>query len=191
MDFYDNAEQVKKYMEMSEGYDGKELIQVFSKYVDEGATVLELGSGPGKDFDLLRKHYDVTASDHSKVFVDLLREKYDDEKILQLDARRLELKNKYQALYSNKVLQHLSIEELKESIMNQVKIMEKGGIVFHSFWYGTGEETYDGLRFIYYTEEQLEKLFEGEFMIVDIKRYTEDEENDSVYIVAKKVDGNI
>ena len=35
----------------------------------KGSTLLELGMGPGKDLDLLKKTYSVTGSDSSKIFV--------------------------------------------------------------------------------------------------------------------------
>ena len=43
MSFYDSKEGVCKYIEMAEGYDGRELVDVLRKYVDVGASVLEIG----------------------------------------------------------------------------------------------------------------------------------------------------
>jgi len=50
-------------------------ISALTKFLPAGATVLELGMGPGVDFDLLSQHYQVTGSDNSQVFLDRYREK--------------------------------------------------------------------------------------------------------------------
>lgn len=51
MSFFDNEKNVLEYIKMCEGFDGRELIQILSKYLPKDASVLELGSGPGKDLD--------------------------------------------------------------------------------------------------------------------------------------------
>ncbi len=65
MGFFDDEKNVQSYIEMVDGYDGQWLIDVLKTYVSEGATVLELGMGPGKDCDILRQSYRVTGSDNS------------------------------------------------------------------------------------------------------------------------------
>ena len=66
MGYYDDAENVKEYVEMAEGFDGRELIDVLREYLAEGASVLELGMGPGKDLEMLSEHYRATGSDSSR-----------------------------------------------------------------------------------------------------------------------------
>ena len=53
MGYYDSEKNVKAYLEMADGYDGADLIAVLERYLPTGASVLELGMGPGKDLDLL------------------------------------------------------------------------------------------------------------------------------------------
>lgn len=64
--------------------------------------------------------------------------------------------------------------------------MNKNGIVFHTFWYGKGEEDYDGLLFSYYDEEELKLIFANQFNIIEVGKYQEEEENDSIYIICQK-----
>ena len=71
MAYFDDKKNVLDYIKMSEGYDGRDLVQVLRRYLPEGSSLLELGMGPGKDLDLLRPHYRVTGSDNSQVFLDL------------------------------------------------------------------------------------------------------------------------
>ncbi len=68
MGFYDTEGGVKEYVEMAEGYDGAELVEVLKKHLPEGSTVLELGMGPGKDLALISRSYTVTGSDSSAAF---------------------------------------------------------------------------------------------------------------------------
>jgi ubiquinone/menaquinone biosynthesis C-methylase UbiE len=70
MNYYDEIDNVREYIEMAEGYDGRELIEVLKQYLPKGASILELGMGPGKDLDLLSQTYQVTGSDNSQVFLD-------------------------------------------------------------------------------------------------------------------------
>lgn len=186
MGFYDEMNNVKQYISMAEGYDGSSLIEILKKHLQEGSSVLELGMGPGKDLDLLKEVYQATGSDYSQLFVDLYLEKHPEAEVLQLDAVTLPTEKTFDGIYSNKVLQHLTVDELKRSIAKQAQALNEGGIVFHSFWYGDSEEDYDGLRFIYYTEALLKGLFEPSYELIMVERYTEEEENDSVYIMGRK-----
>lgn len=187
MGFYDNEENVLKYIQMSKDYDGRELYEKLKIYLKTGSTFLELGMGEGKDIDIFRRSYKVTGSDNSKVFIDLYKNKNEDADVILLDAVTLDTNRKFNCIYSNKVLQHLTQDELEKSIENQFITLEDDGLIFHTFWYGTGFEDYDGLKFVYYTEEELKSKFCRKFDILEINRYTESEKDDSIYIVARKI----
>ena len=103
-----------------------------------------------------------------------------------LDARNLSTNQKYDCIYSNKVLIHLTKIELKESLIRQKDILNENGILFHSFWRGDKEEDYQGLKFVYYTEEELRKLIGNNYEILVIDTYKEMKDNDSIYVVAQK-----
>lgn len=47
---------------------------MLTQRLPSGASVLELGMGPGFDLDLLRKNYEVAGSDDSQFFLDGYRE---------------------------------------------------------------------------------------------------------------------
>ena len=51
MDYYENKEKVEKYIKFTPSHDGAILVDKLVELLPEGATVLELGVGPGKDFD--------------------------------------------------------------------------------------------------------------------------------------------
>lgn len=71
MGYFDKRKNVDEYIQMAEGYDGRELIAVLKMHLPAGSTILELGMGPGKDLGLLAESYTVTSSDSSNVSIDL------------------------------------------------------------------------------------------------------------------------
>ena len=186
MAYFDDPKNVQDYIDMAEGYDGRELVAALGKYLPDDAEVLELGMGPGVDLDLLSQHYKVTGSDTSRVFLDRYRENHQDADLLLLDAETIETSRSFAGIYSNKVLHHLSSEQLQASFLRQQAVLLPEGIALHSFWLGDGEEFIDGLRFRYYSEDYLHALVEPNFTILESTRYKEFEADDSLYLILKK-----
>ena len=189
MAYFDDIKNVQNYIKMvedTEGYDPNIIIDEFKKYVAKGSKVLELGMGPGKDFDILKQTFEMAGSDSSEVFIDLYREKDANVNLINLNAIILNINQKFDAIFSNKVLMHLSKEELRQSFIRQLQIMNKDAIAFHTFWFGDKEENMQGLRFVYYSIEELLKLIPENFEILDSSQYKEMEENDSICLVLKK-----
>jgi cyclopropane fatty-acyl-phospholipid synthase-like methyltransferase len=184
--YFDDVENVKKYLKMVEGYDGRELIKVLKTYLPNCSSVLELGMGPGKDLDILRKSFKVTGSDNSQVFLDYYKRRRKNVDLLLIDAVELNTKRKFDCIYSNKVLHHLTKTELKKSFVNQKKNLKRKGLLFHSFWYGNKVEIYKGIRFTYYTEVELLKMFSNDYELLELKRYKEMKKDDSMYVVLRK-----
>jgi len=184
--FWDDRKNVNEYIEMARGFDGAELIEILKNHLAGGRTVLELGMGPGKDLDILGRTYQVTGSDHSQVFLDMYTETHKDVDLLKLDAVTLETDRTFDCIFSNKVLQHLTRDDLSTSFKNQSRLMNEDSILFHALWYGNKEdEEFNGLRFVYYTEETLKEHIR-DYELIDFKTYTEMEKDDSFYVILKK-----
>jgi len=186
MGFYDSEKNVNLYIDMAKGFDGKELIEDLKNYLPEQSTVLELGMGPGVDLEILAEHYDVTGTDYSTIFLDRFRQQHPETKLLQVDIKDIQIDTTFDAIYSNKVLHHLTKEELRDSLLQQKQILNPQGILFHSFWCGEGTEEMEGMLFTYHTQESLREIIGDLFEIVKIETYTEMEENDSLLVVLKK-----
>lgn len=186
MTYFNDKQKVQEYIKMCEGTDGKELVNILKRHLKEGSTVLELGMGPGKDLDLLKNYYNVTGSDNSQVFLDVYKEEHKDIELLFLDAVTINTEKQFDCIYSNKVLQHLTKKELNQSVAKQKEVLRDEGILFHTFWRGDSEETYDGLRFVYYEKDELINIFQNSFKIIDMNYYSEEEDNDSIYIILQK-----
>lgn len=183
--YYELKKNVMQYISMAKGFDGKQLIEILKKHLKKGSSVLELGMGPGKDLDMLKKDFRVTGSDISAIFLERYIKKNPDADLIYLDAVTLNTKRKFDCLYSNKVLHHLSTKELKASIKRQKKLLNPNGILFHSFWRGDNEEDYKGLHFVYYTKDELINYFGKDYEIIDVQLYKEMEPDDSIYIILK------
>jgi cyclopropane fatty-acyl-phospholipid synthase-like methyltransferase len=188
MGYFDERKNVDQYIQMAEGYDGRELIAILKIHLPAGSTVLELGMGPGKDLDLLAQTYSVTGSDYSSVFLELYREKQPSADLLRLDAVSIETLRTFDCIYSNKVLHHLPKADLHRSFARQKEVLTDSGLLLHSFWHGHKEEEIHGLRFVYYTEDELLNTIGPGFEVVAIDRYKEIEDNDSFYILLRKTE---
>jgi len=187
MGFFDTEEGVLEYEQMADGYDGRDLITRLKTHVLEGSSVLELGMGPGKDLDILRESYNAVGSDNSSVFLNRYRARSQSPDLIELDAVSLDTARTFDAIYSNKVLHHLTREDLAQSLRRQLDLLNPGGVALHALWYGDKEEEHSGLRFTYYTEDTFAALMPASFTLVEQQRYAELEEGDSFFVVLKKV----
>ena len=185
MDFYNSENGVSQYLELADGFDGRELIAEFRKHIEPGSTVLELGMGPGKDLEILSENFTVTGSDSSPTFLERYAGIDPDADLLNLDATSIETDRNFDAIYTNKVLMHLSDEDLAVSINRQSEVLLDDGIVMHSFWHGDSIEEIAGMTFHYRDEEFLRRVFVDRFSIVEIQRYTEMEDDDYIYVIAR------
>lgn len=185
MSYFDDVKNVRQYIHMAKGYDGRELIDVLKRYLPRGSSVLELGMGPGKDLDLLNQYYRATGSDSSKVFLDLYKKQHEDADLLLLDAVTIETDRRYDGVYSNKVLIHLTKEQLRSSLEAQEQILNPQGVLLHTFWRGDKKkEENQGLLFVYYMEDELKDIFQERFEVLSVEKYSEMARDDSLYIVS-------
>jgi trans-aconitate methyltransferase len=185
MSFYDDAENVEKYIDMCAGYDGRNIYQSLQKHLNDGKTVLELGSGPGFDIPFLKEHYQVTGSDLSAEFLKRCKRKFPNTSFLKLDAKNINIKYKFDAIYSNKVLHHLKEDELALSLLGQAKTLTSDGIIAHSFWIGEENQEMEGLLFTYYCKERLIEIISENFEILSTMSYQEIVESDSLFVIAQ------
>ena len=185
MGFYDDRETANQYIKMAEGFDGQALVNVLREQLPAGASVLELGMGPGVDLDLLSEHFKAVGSDISQFFLHRYREKNPGADLICLDAVELRTDRVFDGIYSNKVLHHLSLDELSQSVRRQRDLLNSNSLILHSFWRGEGEEEHHRLRFVYQTEESLRAIFGEVFNVIEIVTYEELEHSDSLYLLAK------
>ena len=166
--------------------DNKYIIDEFKKRIDKSKKILELGSGPGNDYGVLVQDYDITGSDYSETFLKILRKKFNNDRFLKINALTMETEKKYDVIYSNKVLQHLTTENLAASFKKQYEVLNEGGILFHAMWKGTSsKEKEKSMPDIRYERDDIKKIM-GKFIIKDFIVYKELKENDSFIVVMEK-----
>jgi len=186
MDYYEDQDKIEKYIKFEPSHDGSMLVEKLVAALPEGATVLELGMGPGKDFKRLSRHFEMTGSDLSKLFLELFRQHDNKADLLHLDARTLDTDRTFDGIFSNKALIHLRDKELRQSFRRQHAVLNDAGLILHSFWHGDGEEEYSGLRLVNRTGQDLQNLLDGLFDIIEIGRHAKMADDDSVYVLASK-----
>ena len=184
--FFDDEKNVEAYIGMREGIDGRELIEILKNHLKPESTVLELGIGPGADLEILRETFRVTGSDKSRVFLHYYSDKHPNSDLLQLDAVTLKTDRTFDCIFSNKVLHHLTREDLLKSFDRQLALLNDGGVLFHSFWLGDEEGEFLGLQFIKYQIDHLIEITKPNYDLIDSGMYAEMNKDDSFYLIQKK-----
>lgn len=185
MEFYNNPEKVDTYEKMCEEYNGSELYAVIKKHLDKGASLLELGCGPGKDIQNLKDYYNIIASDLSDEFISRINKRFPYIRCLKLDAVSIKTDEKFDCIYSNKVLHHLKVDELIKSFKRQQKLIKSDGLFAHSFWIGEEDFEMEGMYFKYHNKDELLGIIGETFRIKETFSYTEMEELDSIFVIAE------
>ncbi len=187
MNYFDDPANVASYIKMCEGYDGAEIIAKLQEYLSPGASLLELGMGPGTDLDMLKKTYKATGSDLSQTFLDIYRKNNPDADLVLLDAVELKTERTFDCIFSNKVLHHAAKEDCALSLKNQLRLLNKRGLVCHTFWHGDKIEEHHGLYFKYYLMDELEGMIPDAFEILTKDLYQEMEPDDSILMILRKL----
>ncbi len=182
---YANEKLAKDYIRRSRGYDGRYLIRLLRRYLPTNRSILELGMGPGVDLDILSETYIATGSDLSEAFLEIYRKNNPGTSVILLNAIDLNTKDQFDAIYSNKVLQHLTREELHLSFQRQIDILTSRGILCHSFWKGDTSER-DEFGCMYYTKELLWEIANNYSDVLLLESYAEMETDDSIVLIAQK-----
>lgn len=184
MEFYNDPTKVDEYEKMCDEYDGSELYKVLDNHLKNDATILELGCGPGNDIAHLQKKYNVTGSDLSDEFLLRCNKRLPELSFIKLDAVSIKTDKVFDCIFSNKVLHHLTLEELEKSFKQQKNAIKPNGIFAHTFWLGDKEFTMEGMLFVFHNEAKLLNLVSQHFTILETYIYKEFEEGDSIFIVA-------
>ncbi len=185
-DYYKTKESVEEYINLAKDVSGKKLIEKLGQFLPKHAYVLEIGSGPGTDWQILNETHHVVGSDNSQEFLNRLKAEHPNGEFIELDATSLKTERTFDGIYSNKVLHHLKDMELKDSVHRQYEILKPGGIICHSFWRGEGSEIFKGLFVNYHDKEDLMKCFKAYFHILLIEPYKEFEDEDSLLLIAER-----
>ncbi len=183
--YYHTDESAEEYIRLARDVNGIEHIEKLKPFLKSNASILELGTGPGSDWEILNAEYLVTGSDYSKAFLSRLIAKYPKGNFLKIDAKTINTLEQFDAIYSNKVLHHLTDEALALSVKNQWGGLNSNGLICHTFWQGQGTEEFKGMFVNYHKEADVKRFFGDQFEILVLERYAEFEANDSLLLIAR------
>ncbi len=184
--YYKTKKSVEEYIRLAKDTSGEELIEKLKGVLPADSKLLEIGSGPGTDWKILNKSYNVKGSDNSTEFLNHLKSENPHGEFVELDAITMKTDETFDGIYSNKVLHHLTDNELIDAVKRQSEILNSHGIICHSFWKGEGSEIFKGLFVNYHTEVGLREVFRKYFEIRSIENYKEFEIDDSLLLIGKK-----
>jgi len=184
--YYKTKESVEEYIKMAKDVDSRQLIEKLKRHLPAESLILEIGSGPGTDWNILSESYSVVGSDNSAEFLKHLNAENPAGEFLELDATSLKTDKIFDGIYANKVMHHLNDDELKASIKRHHEILNPEGIVCHSYWKGEGTEVFKGLFVNYHNEAGIKEFYKDSFEILLLESYKEFEEGDSLVLIGKR-----
>lgn len=138
--------------------DMESLYQPFLAELPEGARILDVGCGSGRDtLAFKKKGYQVDAIDYSEELV---------KKASRLTGIPIKLKSFYEiddyeaydGIWACASLLHCERNHLKEVIGKLVSALKPNGVLYMSFKYGNGDRQKEGRQFTDLDEEQAKAL---------------------------------
>ena len=191
IDYYN--QYANQYFENTVNLELDEILDDFITYLPEGAEIMDLGCGSGRDsLYFIEKGFDVTAVDGSSELSELAAIHIGQD-VLTMKFNDLDFSNVFDGIWANASLFHIPPSELSEVMLKIHGSLKKGGILFMSFKYGDFEGNYEGRYFKYYRRKEIREMIENvdglELLKIakttDIRPYRQ--EDTWIHIIAKKV----
>lgn len=159
-DYYErNAE---RYFKATRDADLSVLYSRFTRWLPKGASILDAGSGSGRDtFAFLRRGYAVSAFDSSPALCELST-RLTGVRTRVLLFQELEDEEEYDGIWACAALLHVPGTELPDAIARLIRALKPGGVLYMSFKHGTGEHvTEDGRFFTDMTDSRLRRMLQA------------------------------
>ncbi len=170
----------------------KEWIDHSLTYVKKGETILELGSGCGRDADYIESQgYKVKRTDAAHSFVELLKKQ--GKEAFLLNAITDEFTSIYSMFFANGVFLHFTPEETKKVFSKAHASLKADGILACTVKQGEGsgwsEEKLGMPRYYCYWQEQKlqELLYQTGFEVLELKVSERGKNASWISIIARKI----
>ncbi len=166
--YYDD--HAEEYYESSFNANMSETMERFLHYVPKGATILDAGSGTGRDTKtLLDLGYTVKAFDASIEMVKMSA-LYTGIETLHAKFEEIEYCDEFDGIWACASLLHVDRHSLDHVFFLLKKALKKDGILYCSFKSREKDYIKDGRHFTCFTNENLAKYLEGinQFSIIEI-----------------------
>ena len=158
IDYYNK--HAEEFIALTFDVDMESLYQPFLAELPEGARILDVGCGSGRDtLAFKNKGYQVDAIDYSEELV---------KKATRLTGIPIKLKSFYEVddyeaydgIWACASLLHCERSRLAEVLEKMVQALKPNGVVYMSFKYGDSDRDQDGRQFTDLDENQAEALLE-------------------------------
>lgn len=163
----DNAITVKSYNDEFQTYIDKtanivtgsirEFIDSFLGYLDKNATILEIGSGAGRDADYIEKsgYKSLLRTDAAENFVNYMIKRGHPARLLNIVNDTLD--QKFDAVLANAVFLHFNDDDFDKALKNTKAMLENGGIFAVSLHEGAFRGMSDHKHTVRYFQEWTEE----------------------------------
>lgn len=153
LDFYNSM--AADFVQGTIHADVESLRQSFLKYLPQGAAVLDLGCGSGRDSKyFLDKGYNVTAVDGSAELCKMASA-FIGREVAQITFDKLEDYQMFDGVWACASLLHVPYPQLPSIFSRISRALKPGGYLYVSFKYGTFEGERNGRHFTDLTEDRL------------------------------------
>lgn len=172
-DYYN--QNTDAFIEGTMGADMSSIYEVFEKYIPEGAKILDLGFGSGRDtLHFLEKGYEVVSIDISEELV-VRAKRILPNKVRLLDFHDLDYESEFDAIWACASLLHSTEEALKSVIRGCQRALKPGGTLYMSFKKGEGQIIRRSRIFLDMQPETLREIIGTiEGIVIKELRLTED-----------------
>ena len=151
--YYDQS--ANRYFNTTVDADVRGLYEHFLKYVPNGAKILDLGCGSGRDAKaFLNMGYDVDAIDGSEELARIASE-YTGIQVKCMDFNQLNESSVYDAIWTCASLLHVTSQDLPNIMARIRRALKPSGVAYASFKYGDFEGVRDDR---YYTDMTSERF---------------------------------
>lgn len=145
LDFYNQNADI--FFENTKDIVFTEIQDRFLKYLPEGASILDLGCGSGRDTKyFIRNGYQVDAMDGSAKLCKIASE-FTGIKVKQMLFQDLNIIETYHGIWACSSILHLTVIEIEELFHKIAKALKPNGIFYTSFKYGTFKGIRNGRYF--------------------------------------------
>ena len=145
MDYYET--NAKTFVESTLGIDMQPLYQHFLPLLPDGADILDVGCGSGRDSRyFITQGYRVTAFDASPRIA-ALAEKEVGQTVAVQRVQDIQYQNQFHGIWACASLLHVPTQDLHDVFHRLSKALKSNGLIYCSFKYGRGEMQREGRCF--------------------------------------------